>query len=169
MIKILKIKNEKEYNKLLQNYLILSAESLKYISQTRNFRKIIKLAREVEQTSLYKFHKVSHKKPFLRYKESEKSNTKEEVIMRVEILLRELRQNKGLTLDELAKLTRMSKGHLSRIERQETEPTISTLVRLAFALHVKVEELYKIINQFISKIFFSISYNKIVFSQDGFS
>lgn len=48
MIKILKIKNEKEYNKLLQNYLILSAESLKYISQTRNFRKIIKLAREVE-------------------------------------------------------------------------------------------------------------------------
>lgn len=48
MIKILKIKNEKEYNQLLQNYLILSAESLKYISQTRNFRKIIKLAREVE-------------------------------------------------------------------------------------------------------------------------
>ena len=48
MIKILKIKNEKEYNKLLQNYLSLSAESLKYISQTRNFRKIIKLAREVE-------------------------------------------------------------------------------------------------------------------------
>lgn len=48
MIKILKIKNEKEYNKLLHSYLILSAESLKYISQTRNFRKIIKLAREVE-------------------------------------------------------------------------------------------------------------------------
>ena len=48
MIKILKIKNETEYNKLLKDYLILSSESLKYISQTRNFRKIIKLAREVE-------------------------------------------------------------------------------------------------------------------------
>lgn len=48
MIKILKIKNEKEYNKLLKDYLILSSESLKYISQTRNFRKIIKLAREVK-------------------------------------------------------------------------------------------------------------------------
>lgn len=48
MIKILKIKNETEYNKLLKDYLILSAESLKYISQTRNFRKIIKLAREVK-------------------------------------------------------------------------------------------------------------------------
>ena len=48
MIKILKIKNETEYNKLLKDYLILSSESLKYISQTRNFRKIIKLAREVK-------------------------------------------------------------------------------------------------------------------------
>ena len=48
MIKILKIKNETEYNKLLKDYLILSSESLKYISQARDFRKIIKLAREVE-------------------------------------------------------------------------------------------------------------------------
>ena len=48
MIKILKIKNETEYNKLLKDYLILSSESLKYISQTRNFRKIIRLAREVK-------------------------------------------------------------------------------------------------------------------------
>lgn len=47
MIKELNIKNEKEYNKLHQQYLILSAESLKYISGTRCFRKIIKLAREV--------------------------------------------------------------------------------------------------------------------------
>lgn len=64
--------------------------------------------------------------------------------MRVIILLREVRQNKNLTLDELSRMTKMSKGHLSRIERQETEPTISTLVRLALALHVEVEELYKI-------------------------
>lgn len=47
MIRNLNIKNEKEYNKLLHNYLILNAESLKYISQTRRFRKIIKLAKEV--------------------------------------------------------------------------------------------------------------------------
>lgn len=66
--------------------------------------------------------------------------------MRVIILLREVRQSKDLTLDDLAKMTKMSKGHLSRIERQETEPTISTLVRLAFALHVKVDQLYKIEN-----------------------
>lgn len=47
MIKVLNIKKEKDYNKLLHNYLILSSESLKYISETRRFRKIIKLAREV--------------------------------------------------------------------------------------------------------------------------
>ena len=47
MIKALNIKNEKEYNRLVQNYLILNAESLKYISRTRRFKKIIKLAKEV--------------------------------------------------------------------------------------------------------------------------
>ena len=47
MIKELNIRNEKEYNKLLHNYLILSTESLKYISQTRSFRKIIKISKEV--------------------------------------------------------------------------------------------------------------------------
>ncbi len=66
--------------------------------------------------------------------------------MRVIILLREVRQSKDMTLDELAKITKMSKGHLSRIERQETQPTIITLARLALALHVKVEQLYKIEN-----------------------
>ncbi len=47
MIKELNIKNEKEYTKLVRSYLILSLESLKYISRTRNFRKIIRLANEV--------------------------------------------------------------------------------------------------------------------------
>ena len=47
MIKELNIKTEEEYNKLLKNYKILSLESLKYISQTRRFKKIIKIAEEV--------------------------------------------------------------------------------------------------------------------------
>ena len=51
MIKKLNIRNEEEYNKLLHNYLLLNSESLKYISQTRSFRKIIKIAKEVAQTS----------------------------------------------------------------------------------------------------------------------
>ena len=47
MIKILNIKNETEYNRLLKYYLILSSESLKGRLRTRRFKKIIKLAKEV--------------------------------------------------------------------------------------------------------------------------
>lgn len=47
MIKELNIKNKKEYRKLVRNYLILNLESLKYISQTKSFRKIRKLAKNI--------------------------------------------------------------------------------------------------------------------------
>ena len=47
MIKKLNVKNKKEYRKLVRNYLILNFESLKYISQTKSFRKIKKLAKNV--------------------------------------------------------------------------------------------------------------------------
>ena len=47
MIKNLNIRNKKEYNKLLSNYLVLSVISLKYYAKTNNFKKIIEKAREV--------------------------------------------------------------------------------------------------------------------------
>ena len=43
MIKVLNIKNEKEYNKLLKYYLILSSESLKARARTRRFKKIMRM------------------------------------------------------------------------------------------------------------------------------
>lgn len=64
--------------------------------------------------------------------------------MRIIIKLKEVRMSKNITLSKLAKMTHMSKGHLSRLENQETEPKIGTLVKLAFALHVQVDQLYKI-------------------------
>ena len=48
MIKILKVKDEEEYNRLLKYYLVLSSESLKEMSKTRRFKKIIKIAHERE-------------------------------------------------------------------------------------------------------------------------
>ena len=48
MIKILKIKTRREYIKLLNDYLLLSVESLKYISQKDNFRQIVRQTKEVE-------------------------------------------------------------------------------------------------------------------------
>ena len=47
MIKELNVKNKKEYRKLVRYYLILNLESLKYISQTKSFRKIRKLAKNI--------------------------------------------------------------------------------------------------------------------------
>lgn len=48
MIKYLCIEDEKQYNELVKkDDKILSAESLKYITQLRDFNKIIKLAEEV--------------------------------------------------------------------------------------------------------------------------
>ena len=47
MIKNLNVKNKKEYIKLVQNYRILNLESLKYICQTKRFRKIKKIANNI--------------------------------------------------------------------------------------------------------------------------
>ena len=52
MIKELKIERENEYNELLKKHLILNIESLKYISQKRDFT-------EIGFFFFYKFHKVA--------------------------------------------------------------------------------------------------------------
>ena len=54
------------------------------------------------------------------------------------------RLEKGMTLETLSQLSGISKGHLSKIERQERDPKISTLVLIADALKVNVNDLYKI-------------------------
>lgn len=64
--------------------------------------------------------------------------------MRVEILLKQVRLKKGYSLEELAKLTGISSSHLNYIERNEKEPSISMLLRIAIALNVDIKELYKI-------------------------
>nr|DAM94470.1 MAG TPA: hypothetical protein [Caudoviricetes sp.]DAP55148.1 MAG TPA: hypothetical protein [Caudoviricetes sp.] len=47
MIKNLNVKNKKEYIKLVRDYRILNLESLRFISQTKSFRKIRKLANNI--------------------------------------------------------------------------------------------------------------------------
>ena len=46
MIKTLDIKNESDYNKLKNYYLLLNIDSLKYMSQKQNFKDIVKMAKE---------------------------------------------------------------------------------------------------------------------------
>lgn len=47
MIKNLNVKNKNQYIKLVRDYRILNLESLRFISQTKNFRKIRKLANNI--------------------------------------------------------------------------------------------------------------------------
>ena len=65
--------------------------------------------------------------------------------MKIEILIKQIRQEKNMTLETLAKLSGISKGHLSKIERQERDPKLSTIIQIAMALKVDVSDLYKII------------------------
>lgn len=65
--------------------------------------------------------------------------------MKIEILIKQVRQEKNMTLETLAKLSGISKGHLSKIEREERDPKLSTIIQIAMALKVDVSDLYKII------------------------
>lgn len=65
--------------------------------------------------------------------------------MRIEMLLRQIREEKNISLRRLASMTGISKGHLSRIENGETMPTILTIERIAIALKVDSKQLYKTI------------------------
>jgi transcriptional regulator with XRE-family HTH domain len=55
--------------------------------------------------------------------------------------IRQLRQERGLPLAEVADLAGYTKGFLSKIERAKASPPIATLLRLASALGVEPSEL----------------------------
>ncbi len=55
--------------------------------------------------------------------------------------LKRIRRNKKITLKDLAKITGLTEGYLSRIENSESAPPISTLSRIAQALNIDVSYL----------------------------
>jgi len=52
-----------------------------------------------------------------------------------------LRKKKGLSLDELARRSGVSKAMLSQVEKQKTNPTIATLWKIAYGLDAGFEQL----------------------------
>ncbi len=64
--------------------------------------------------------------------------------LRVELLIRQVRESRQMSLEELSRRSGISKAFLSYLERNEKQPTIPTLVRIAKALNVKEQELYKV-------------------------
>lgn len=56
--------------------------------------------------------------------------------------VRDLRKERGLTLDQLAKLSEVSRSMISLIERQETSPTAAVLNKLADAFGLSLPALF---------------------------
>lgn len=56
--------------------------------------------------------------------------------------LRAVRKERKLTIDNLAEITGLSKGFLSRVERDQTSPSVTSLVAICEALSLTVGELF---------------------------
>ncbi|MEP9384897.1 helix-turn-helix domain-containing protein [Nocardioides cheoyonin] len=56
--------------------------------------------------------------------------------------LRDARQRQGLTIDQVAQMTDLTKGFISRLERDMTSPSVATLVTICDALSLPVGELF---------------------------
>lgn len=65
--------------------------------------------------------------------------------MYIEYLIKEVRKEKGLSLRELSKRANVSAGHLSDIENGIKEPGFFIMIRIARALDVELEKLYKLV------------------------
>ncbi len=55
--------------------------------------------------------------------------------------LRQLRADRGITQEALAKKAGLSRVYIARLELGQQDPTLGTLTKLAKALKVKVAEL----------------------------
>ncbi|MFE4952388.1 helix-turn-helix domain-containing protein [Leifsonia sp. NPDC056665] len=62
---------------------------------------------------------------------------------RIGAKLRESRHAQGLTIEQLAAATRLSKGFISRVERDETSPSVATLVTLCQVLSLPIGALFE--------------------------
>lgn len=56
--------------------------------------------------------------------------------------IRTLRKKSAMTLEQLAAATGLDKGYLSRVERQEKTPSITTLIKISDAFGVELSRLF---------------------------
>lgn len=62
--------------------------------------------------------------------------------LRIGPRLRDARLRQGLTMDHVARLTGLTKGFISRLERDMTSPSVATLVTICEVLALPVGELF---------------------------
>ncbi|WP_405610568.1 helix-turn-helix domain-containing protein [Streptomyces sp. NBC_01511] len=63
--------------------------------------------------------------------------------VRIGARLRACRKAQGLTIDQVAAATSLTKGFVSRVERDETSPSVATLVTLCQVLSLPVGSLFE--------------------------
>lgn len=61
----------------------------------------------------------------------------------ITFFIREIREKKGLSQEQLSRLSGVSASHIGYIENGEREPTVSVLCRLAKAFNVSILDLFK--------------------------
>lgn len=61
----------------------------------------------------------------------------------ITFFIREVRERKNLSQEELAKLSGISASHIGYIENGERQPTLLVMCKLADALKVSIDELYE--------------------------
>ncbi len=64
--------------------------------------------------------------------------------MHIEILLKQVRQKKNITLNRLSEKSGVSTTHINDIENNVKSPSLLVMVRLSKALDVEITELYKV-------------------------
>ena len=64
--------------------------------------------------------------------------------MHIVILLGQKRKKKGMTLTRLAEKSGVSKTHINDIENNVKSPSLLVMVKLAKALNVDINELYRV-------------------------
>lgn len=64
--------------------------------------------------------------------------------MYVEILLKQVRQKKNVTLNRLSEKSGISTTHINDIENNIKGPSLVVMIQLAKALDVDITELYKV-------------------------
>ena len=64
--------------------------------------------------------------------------------MHIEILLKQVRNEKNITLNKLSEKSGVSTTHINDIENNIKRPSLFVMVRLSKALDVEITELYKV-------------------------
>ena len=64
--------------------------------------------------------------------------------MHIEILLKQIREEKNVTIKKLAEKSGVSKTHISDIEKNFKMPSLIIMVKIAKALDVNITDLYKV-------------------------